>query len=177
MTPDERIPSVHSSFTSASASASVSSSLAPNASTNSYGTLVTPLSSNASTTDLYPTLCENSDSEDSATDSDPDRIIVGHHGDRPIYSRRYRTGQDRAEQLVRQDAEQRLLGEQEARFRMMRARNRSLERNMEEREAQLTRMQRDLERLTGFRRGQASVGGSDGRATGELERRFGRERL
>lgn len=68
ITPDERLPSVHSSFTSATASAS---SLSSN-SASSYGTLVTaPSSSTETIADSYPTICDNSDSEASGTEDEP----------------------------------------------------------------------------------------------------------
>ena len=68
ITPDERLPSVHSSFTSATASAS---SLSSN-SASSYGTLVTaPSSSTETLDDSYPTICDNSDSEASGTEDEP----------------------------------------------------------------------------------------------------------
>lgn len=65
MTPDDRLPSVHSSFTSATASAS---SLSSN-STSSYGTLATAPSTATETLDnAYPTICDNTDSEGSGTE-------------------------------------------------------------------------------------------------------------
>ena len=64
ITPDERLPSVHSSFTSATASASFSES----SSASSYGTLVTAPSTEAS--ELYPNICDNTDSEDSDSDAE-----------------------------------------------------------------------------------------------------------
>ena len=136
MTPDERMPSAHSSFTSATASASAASSLAGNSATNSYGTLVTAPSSNTSTTDLYPTICENSDSEDSLTSLTEEDLRpepIAHTAPfRPIYSRRYNTSaSDRAEQLVSQDAE----------------RGVSRLRSLQEREAELQRIRAELERL------------------------------
>lgn len=67
ITPDERLPSVHSSFTSATASAS---SLSSN-SASSYGTLVTaPSSSTETQDDSYPTICDNTDSEASGTEDE-----------------------------------------------------------------------------------------------------------
>lgn len=67
ITPDERLPSVHSSFTSATASAS---SLSSN-SASSYGTLVTaPSSSTETLDDSYPTICDNTDSEASGTEEE-----------------------------------------------------------------------------------------------------------
>lgn len=66
MTPDERLPSAHSSFTSATASAS---SLASNA-TSSYGTLVTAPSSSTETLDTYPTICDNTDTEESGSEDE-----------------------------------------------------------------------------------------------------------
>ena len=63
ITPDERLPSAHSSFASATASAS---SLSSNP-TSSYGTLVTAASSTENL-DAYPTICDNTDSEDSDSD-------------------------------------------------------------------------------------------------------------
>lgn len=67
ITPDERLPSVHSSFTSATASAS---SLSSN-SASSYGTLVTaPSSSTDTLDDSYPTVCDNTDSEASGTEDE-----------------------------------------------------------------------------------------------------------
>jgi len=185
MTPDERVPSVHSSFTSATASAS--SSLASNSATNSYGTLVTAPSSTTSTADLYPTLCDNTDSEDSLTEEDdnmqPERPAASTHPrprPRPVYSRRYNTS-DRAEQTLALNTEltpaERTLADQEARFRMMRARERVRERELEsirgEREAELQRIQADLDRLDRLDRHvpdhwYEEAGG---------ERRAGRERL
>ncbi|MCJ1469896.1 hypothetical protein MMC07_008540 [Pseudocyphellaria aurata] len=68
ITPDERLPSVHSSFTSATASAS---SLSSN-STSSYGTFVTvPSLSTETLDDSYPTICDNTDSEASGTEEEP----------------------------------------------------------------------------------------------------------
>ena len=64
ITPDERLPSVQSSFTSATASASFSESNTA----SSYGTLVTAPSTEAS--DLYPNICDNTDSEDSDSDAE-----------------------------------------------------------------------------------------------------------
>ena len=67
ITPDARLPSVHSSFTSATASAS---SLPLN-SASSYGTLVTaPSSSTETLDDSYPTICDNTDSEASGTEDE-----------------------------------------------------------------------------------------------------------
>ena len=62
--PDERLPSVHTSFTSATASAS---SLSSN-SASSYGTLVTAPSSTTDMLDVYPTICDNTDFDDSDSD-------------------------------------------------------------------------------------------------------------
>jgi len=180
MTPDERVPSVHSSFTSATASAS--SSLATNSATNSYGTLVTAPSSTTSTADLYPTLCDNTDSEDSLTEEDdnmqPERpAALTHPRPRPVYSRRYNTS-DRADQTLDLNPEltpaERTLADQEARFRMMRARERVRERELEsirgEREAELQRIQADLDRLD------RQVPDHWYEEAG-IERRAGRERL
>lgn len=69
--PDERLPSAHSSFTSATASAS---SLSSN-SASSYGTLVTAPSSSAETLDAYLTICDNTDSEGSDADDLPYPIM------------------------------------------------------------------------------------------------------
>ena len=181
MTPDERVPSVHSSFTSATASASASSSLAPNSATNSYGTLVTAPSSNTSTADLYPTLCENTDSEDSLTEEEdmqpePSSALT-HPRPRPVYSLRYTT-RDRSEQTLDLNPAltpaERTLADQEARFRMMRARERVRERELEsirgEREAELQRIQADLDRLD------RQVPDHWYEEAG-IERRAGRERL
>lgn len=67
ITPDERLPSVHSSFTSATASAS---SLSSNTA-SSYGTLVTvPSLSTEPLDDSYPTICDNTDSEASGTEDE-----------------------------------------------------------------------------------------------------------
>lgn len=66
MTPDERLPSTHSSFTSATASAS---SLSSN-SASSYGTLVTAPSSSTETLDAYPTICDNTDTEESGSEDE-----------------------------------------------------------------------------------------------------------
>ena len=75
ITPDERVPSVHSSFTSATASASAS--VAPNsASSNSYGPLPTLPPLSASNAELYLNLCDNSDSEDSLTDSESGPVTM-----------------------------------------------------------------------------------------------------
>lgn len=179
MTPDERVPSVHSSFTSATASAS--SSLASNSATNSYGTLVTAPSSNTSTADLYPTLCDNTDSEDSLTEEEDDmpseRPAALNPRQRPVYSRRYNTS-DRAEHSLVATPDltpaERTLADQEARFRMMRARDRVRERELEsirgEREAELQRIQADLDRLD------RHVPDHWYEEAG-LERRAGRERL
>lgn len=119
ITPDERVPSVHSSFTSATASASVS--VAPNpASSSSYGTLATLPSSSASAAGFYPNLCDNTDSEDSLTEDESTGMTI--HGISagntsysmtsappsrgPVYSRRYDTRfTDREEQLQQVDAE------------------------------------------------------------------------
>ena len=60
--PDERLPSAHSSFTSATASAS---SLASNSASSSATILTAPSSSSAESFDVYPTICDNSDSEES----------------------------------------------------------------------------------------------------------------
>lgn len=65
ITPDERLPSVHSSFTSATASAS---SLSSN-SASSYGTLATAPSSET-LDDSYPIICDNTDSEASGTEDE-----------------------------------------------------------------------------------------------------------
>ena len=104
ITPDERVPSVHSSFTSATASASAS--VAPNhASSNSYGTLVNLPPLSVSNAELY--LCDNSDSEDSLSDNESAPVTMHElYGGtarystsnatppvrRPVYSRRYDTG-------------------------------------------------------------------------------------
>lgn len=66
ITPDERLPSAHSSFTSATASAS---SLSSN-SASSYGTLVTVPSSSTETLDAYPTICDNTDTEGSGSEDE-----------------------------------------------------------------------------------------------------------
>ncbi|KAL8832676.1 MAG: hypothetical protein Q9191_000129 [Dirinaria sp. TL-2023a] len=161
MTPDERMPSANSSFTSATASASAVSSLAGNSATNSYGTLVIAPSSNTSTADLYPTICENSDSEDSLAslpedDSRPEPLSRS-IPPRPIYSRRYPTSasdRDRAEQLVSQDAER-----APPRFR-----------TLQERDAELQRIRAELERLNqSFEHPLSEETGT--------ERTFARERL
>ena len=169
ITPDDRVPSAHSSFTSATASASASSSLASNSATNSYGTLVTAPSSNTSTADLYPTLCENTDSEDSLTEDEmqPEPSVSTNPHPRPVYSRRYHAG-DRAEQLVNQDAE-RTRVERDARLRAMRGREAELEQIRGEREAELQRIQADLDRLNRQADRWFEEAG--------LERRAGRERL
>lgn len=60
--PDERLPSAHSSFTSATASAS---SLSSNSASSSATILTAPSSSSAESFDVYPTICDNSDSEES----------------------------------------------------------------------------------------------------------------
>ncbi|SLM40934.1 hypothetical protein LPUS_11792 [Lasallia pustulata] len=60
--PDEHLPSAHSSFTSATASAS---SLSSNSASSSATVLTAPSSSSAESFDVYPTICENSDSEES----------------------------------------------------------------------------------------------------------------
>lgn len=60
--PDERLPSAHSSFTSATASAS---SLSSNSASSSATILTAPSSSSAESFDVYPTICENSDSDES----------------------------------------------------------------------------------------------------------------
>ena len=103
ITPDERVPSVHSSFTSATASASASN--APNpASANSYSTLATLPPSLAMNSDLLPLQCDDSDSEDSLTEDEtsarpPHHLL--HPARRPVYSRRYDAANpDRAEHLV-----------------------------------------------------------------------------
>ena len=106
ITPDERVPSVHSSFTSATASASAS--VAPNpASSNSYSTLATLPPLSVSNAELYYNLCDNSDSEDSLSDNESGPVTV--HDiypenarystnnaipsvRRPVYSRRYDNG-------------------------------------------------------------------------------------
>lgn len=129
ITPDERVPSVHSSFTSATASASAS--VAPNpANSHSYGTLATLPSSSASIAELYPNLCDNSDSEDSLTE-DEAVTVYGTSGRntnnsmnsaappfrRPIYSRRYDTRiLDQEEQLRHVDVEIGSLRRSEARL-------------------------------------------------------------
>lgn len=64
--PDERLPSAHSSFTSATASASASS-LSSNSASSSSTILTAPSSSSAESFDAYPTICDNSDSEESDT--------------------------------------------------------------------------------------------------------------
>ncbi|MCJ1298114.1 hypothetical protein MMC08_000903 [Hypocenomyce scalaris] len=66
ITPDERLPSAHSSFTSTTASAS---SLSSN-SASSSATLLTAPSSSSENFDVYPTICDNSDSEDSETEDE-----------------------------------------------------------------------------------------------------------
>lgn len=60
--PDEHLPSAHSSFTSATASAS---SLSSNSASSSATVLTAPSLSSAESFDVYPTICENSDSEES----------------------------------------------------------------------------------------------------------------
>lgn len=106
ITPDERVPSAHSSFTSATASASAS--VAPNpASSNSYGTLATLPPLSVSNAELYLNLCDNSDSEDSLTDNESAPVTMHEmYGEtarystnnatppvrRPVYSRRYDNG-------------------------------------------------------------------------------------
>lgn len=103
ITPDERVPSVHSSFTSATASASAS--FAPNpASASSYSTLATLPPSLAMGPDLLPPQCDDSDSEDSLTE-DETPVRPPHHllspSRRPVYSRRYDAAySDRAELLA-----------------------------------------------------------------------------
>ncbi|KAL8795700.1 MAG: hypothetical protein Q9195_001938 [Heterodermia aff. obscurata] len=103
ITPDERVPSVHSSFTSATASASAS--VAPNpTSSNSYSTLAALPPLSASNAELYLNLCDNSDSEDSITDNESAPVTMHEmYGQtnrystndvnppvrRPVYSRRY----------------------------------------------------------------------------------------
>ncbi len=108
ITPDDRLPSVNSSFTSATASAS---SLSLD-SASSYGTLAT-VPSSAETPDAYPTICDNSDSDDSDSDDvdyvaterrflDPseDDISVAANLRHRVRMRALEF--DRAEQLVRQ---------------------------------------------------------------------------
>ena len=164
MTPDERMPSLHSSFTSATASASAASSLAGNSATNSYGTRVTAPSSNTSTADLYPTICDNSDSEESLASltsedlraPEPSASIAPF---RPIYSRRYNSNTsassgDRAEQLVSQDLNRHIARAQ----------------TIQDREAELRRIRAELERLN-RQFPDASV------EEPSVERSFARERL
>ena len=106
ITPDDRVPSVHSSFTSATASASAS--VAPNpASSSSYSTLATLPPLSVSNAELYLNLCDNSDSEDSITDNESAPVTMHEMYDetsrystnnatppvrRPVYSRRYDNG-------------------------------------------------------------------------------------
>ncbi len=73
ITPDERLPSAQSSFTTATASGS---SLSSN-STSSYGTLVT-VPSSADTLDTYPNICDNTESEDSGSDDVDDAATERH---------------------------------------------------------------------------------------------------
>ena len=180
MTPDERVPSMHSSFTSAtasaSASASASSSLAANSATNSYGTLATTAPSSTSSmasADLYATMCDNSSSDDSLSDDsdmpEPPAAMTTPLP-RSIYSRRYYSnssgGSDRAEQLADQQQEEyRRQVLREVNLRTMRERERELEQIRAEREAELRRVQADLDRLERVS------------ADRYLERRAGRERL
>lgn len=155
ITPDDRLPSVSSSFTSATASAS---SLSLN-SASSYGTIAT-VPSSAETLDAYPTICDNSDSEDSDSDDANYATTERHFLDRPeddisaAASLRHRVRMralefDRAEQLVRQ-------------------------RRILEREEELRQTQADLDRLQ--RQGPEDWWAAAGRerATGA---RPGRERL
>ena len=113
ITPDERVPSVHSSFTSATASASAS--VAPNpASSNSYSTLATLPPLPVSSAEYYLNLCENSDSEDSLTDNERGPVTMQEmFGEtarystnnvtppvrRPVYSRRYDNGTGTSQRL------------------------------------------------------------------------------
>ena len=107
--PDERLPSIHSSFTSATASAS---SLSSNSAT-SYGARVTDPSSSAEILDTYPTICDNTDSEDSDSDNGDyaamERQILDPSGDNSSAEARLRRRvrmraleSDRADQLARQ---------------------------------------------------------------------------
>ena len=120
ITPDERIPSVHSSFTSATASASAS--VAPNPPTSTMyetrGTRTVP--SSASNADIYSNLCDGTDTEDSLTEDESatmatpgaieelndmlrDGPATSFIRPPPIYSRRYHHEMsDRAEQLASQ---------------------------------------------------------------------------
>ena len=67
MTPDDRLPSIHSSFTSATASAS---SLSSN-SASSYGTLATaPSTATETVSNAYPTICDITDSEGYGTEDE-----------------------------------------------------------------------------------------------------------
>ncbi|MCJ1283535.1 hypothetical protein MMC26_002865 [Xylographa opegraphella] len=75
ITPDDRLPSAESSFTSASVSAS---SLSSN-SASSYATLLTAPSSSSGTLNAISNICDDpTDSECSATDDD--FIAITHHG-------------------------------------------------------------------------------------------------
>ena len=155
MTPDERVPSVNSSFTSATASASASSSLAANSATNSYGTLATtaPSSNTSSTADIYATMCDDSDSSsDDSLWEERRRLGLSSPRNphpRPVYSRRYNT-RDRAEQLVDQvnRISELTPSEQEGANQIFReARARAMERLRARREAELHRIQADLDDL------------------------------
>ena len=106
--PDERLPSAHSSFTSATASGSSLSSDSP----LSYGTLVTAASS-VDNPDTYPTICDNTESEDSDTDDanyeELERQLLDSSGDdtNHLASHRHRARMraleiDHVEQLARQ---------------------------------------------------------------------------
>lgn len=109
MTPDERLPSAHSSFTSATASAT---SLSSN-SASSYGTLITAPSSSTETLDAYPTICDNSDTEESGSEAEhpphgQDPHLEGPHAQesighfsRRIVSRERLLHRHRAEQVSR----------------------------------------------------------------------------
>ena len=127
ITPDERLPSVHSSFTSATASASFSELN----SASSYDTLITAPTTGAS--DLYSNICDTTDSEGSDSDAEYDpatqrQLSDPSEADATVAaSLRHRVRiraleVDRAEQLARQ-------------------------RRILEREEELRQIQADLDRL------------------------------
>ncbi|MCJ1225088.1 hypothetical protein MMC12_001737 [Toensbergia leucococca] len=106
--PDERLPSAHSSFTSATASAS---SLSSNSASSSDTLLTVPTSS--SYTMEYPTICENTDDEGSESEDERYLMLQGSAPEGPpardpnglSSSSHRRTAQqiiNRADQLVRE---------------------------------------------------------------------------
>ena len=133
MTPDERLPSIHSSFTSATTSGS---SFPTSEELDYFGSIADQANSSASSVDAYPIICDNTDSDLSETEDEALALVQGAtNGDSSLIEA------ERYADSVRSSNRSRVLLEN------ARAAQLASQRQILEGEEELRRIQRDLRRL------------------------------